>query len=85
MEDERVIELQQDIYTIIEKYIEVDDNMESLLLTSGLLLKTAIQLYTVGLSSDEEVERVLEFAKESIEVLRESTSEMIDVDKRTLH
>lgn len=83
MEEEKLIELQKDLYTVIEKYIKPDDNMQSLLLTSGVLLKTAIQLYTVGLVDDREVERVLDYAKESIQPLRETTTEMIG--ERTLH
>ena len=83
MEDDKLIELQKDLYTVIEKYVLPDDDMQSLLLTSGVLLKTAIQLYTVGLVDDEEVEKILEFAKESIQPLRETTTEMIG--ERTLH
>ncbi len=83
MEDDKLIELQKDLYTVIEKYILPDDDMQSLLLTSGVLLKTAIQLYTVGLVDDREVEKILEFAKESIQPLRETTTEMIG--ERTLH
>ena len=83
MKDDKLIELQKDLYTVIEKYVLPDDDMQSLLLTSGVLLKTAIQLYTVGLVDDEEVEKILEFAKESIQPLRETTTEMIG--ERTLH
>ena len=83
MEDDKLMELQKDLYTVIEKYILPDDDMQSLLLTSGVLLKTAIQLYTVGLVDDREVEKILEFAKESIQPLRETTTEMIG--ERTLH
>jgi len=83
MKDDKLIELQKDLYTVIEKYVLPDDDMQSLLLTSGVLLKTAIQLYTVGLVDDREVEKILEFAKESIQPLRETTTEMIG--ERTLH
>ena len=83
MEDDKLMELQKDLYKVIEKYILPDDDMQSLLLTSGVLLKTAIQLYTVGLVDDREVEKILEFAKESIQPLRETTTEMIG--ERTLH
>ena len=50
MKDDKLIELQKDLYTVIEKYVLPDDDMQSLLLTSGVLLKTAIQLYTVAVS-----------------------------------
>ncbi len=83
MEDEELMQLQKEIYSILEKYIKPDDNMQSLLLTSGILLKTAIQLYTVGLVDNAEVERILDFSKESIQPLRETTTEMIG--ERTLH
>ena len=69
---------------VVEKYIQ-PDNIQSLLITSGILLKTAIQLYTVGLLDNEEVEKILDFAKDSIEPLREKTTEMIDIENRTLH
>tara|TARA_B100000424_G_scaffold153060_1_gene116930 strand:+ start:4777 stop:5028 length:252 start_codon:yes stop_codon:yes gene_type:complete len=83
VEDEELMQLQKEIYSILEKYIKPDDNMQSLLLTSGILLKTAIQLYTVGLVDNAEVERILDFSKESIQPLRETTTEMIG--ERTLH
>ena len=83
MEDEELMQLQKEIYSLLEKYIKPDDNMQSLLLTSGILLKTAIQLYTVGLVDNAEVERILDFSKESIQPLRETTTEMIG--ERTLH
>ena len=84
MTDEELIKLQQEVFSVVEKYIQPDD-IQSLLLTSGILLKTAIQLYTVGLVDNEEVERILDFAKDSIEPLREKTTEMIDIENRTLH
>ena len=83
MEDEELMQLQKEIYSILEKYIKPDDNMQSLLLTSGILLKPAIQLNTVGLVDNAEVERILDFSKESIQPLRETTTEMIG--ERTLH
>ena len=86
MTNEELTKLQQDIFVVVEKYIHPDD-VQSLLLTSGVLLKTAIQLYTVGLLDNEEVEKILDFSKSSIEPLREKTKEMLDIDieNRTLH
>lgn len=84
MTEEELIKLQQDIFTVVDKYIHPDD-IQSLLLTSGVLLKTAIQLYTVGLVDNEEVEKILDFSKSSIEPLREKTKLMIDIENRTLH
>ena len=85
MTDEELIKLQQDIFNVVDKYIHPDD-IQSLLLTAGILLKTAIQLYTAGLVDNEEVERILDFSKSSIEPLRERTKEMIiDSENRTLH
>ena len=84
MTDEELIKLQQDLFIVVEKYIHPED-IQSLLLTSGVLLKTAIQLYTVGLVDNAEVERILDFSKSSIEPLRERTKEMIDIENRTLH
>tara|TARA_B100000073_G_scaffold99172_1_gene78851 strand:- start:5436 stop:5711 length:276 start_codon:yes stop_codon:yes gene_type:complete len=82
--DEELIKLQQDLFIVVEKYIHPED-IQSLLLTSGVLLKTAIQLYTVGLVDNAEVEKILDFSKSSIEPLRERTKEMIDIENRTLH
>ena len=84
MTDEEIIVLQQEVFSVVEKYIQPDD-IQSLLLTSGILLKTAIQLYTVGLVDNEEVEKILDFSKSSIEPLREKTKLMIDIENRTLH
>ncbi len=84
MTDEELIKLQQDLFIVVEKYIHPED-IQSLLLTSGVLLKTAIQLYTVGLVDNAEVEKILDFSKSSIEPLRERTKEMIDIENRTLH
>ena len=84
MTDEELIKLQQDLFIVVEKYIHPED-IQSLLLTSGVLLKTAIQLYTVGLVDNAEVEKILDFSKSSIEPLRERTKEMIDIENRALH
>jgi len=84
MTNEELTKLQQDIFVVVEKYIHPED-VQSLLVTSGVLLKTAIQLYTVGLTDNAEVEKILDFSKSSIEPLREKTKEMLDIENRTLH
>ena len=84
MTDEELIKLQQDVFNVVDKYIHPDD-VHSVLLTAGVLLKTAIQLYTAGLIDNAEVERILDFSKSSIESLREKTKEMIATENRTLH
>ena len=40
MTDEEIIVLQQEVFSVVEKYIQ-PDNIQSLLITSGILLKTA--------------------------------------------
>ena len=70
--------LQKDIVTILDKRVGDD---EECMIAAAVLLKTAIQLYTVVLN-DEGIEQVFSVALDSIPQLRDTVTKF---DKPTIH
>ena len=83
-------EFQQEVYTVCEKrikHIEYVDNeseakeaLNSSYMCAGVLLKTAIELYTIGLP-DAKIASMLDLAKQSIPQLRDG----LDLKPQTVH
>ena len=85
MNDSDLAELQKDLINLLSKHIDPEDP-GTLLRSSGVLLKVAIQLYTVGLKNNQDIEKVLDFAKTSIDPLRKQTiNYILENEKRVLH
>ena len=70
--------IQEDIVTILDKRVGDD---EECIIAAAVLLKTAIQLYTVVLN-DEGIEQVFSVALDSIPQLRDTVNKF---DKPTIH
>ena len=78
-EKEKLLQnLQEDIVTILDKRVGDD---EECMIAAAVLLKTAIQLYTVVLN-DEGIEQVFSVALDSIPQLRDTVNKF---DKPTIH
>ena len=58
MKDEELQEISRKLWDIVNEHVGPTDKTE-LLATSGMMLKTALELYTVVLS-DEEIEHLLD-------------------------
>ena len=58
MKDEELQEISRKLWDVVHEHVGRTDSTD-LLATSGMMLKTALELYTVVLS-DEEIENLLE-------------------------
>ncbi|SVA19731.1 uncharacterized protein METZ01_LOCUS72585 [marine metagenome] len=82
MEDEELQIISQQLWDIVNEHVGPTDKTQ-LLATSGMMLKTALELYTVVLS-DEEIENLLDHVvRNAIPKNRAKMSEKLG--ERVLH
>ena len=81
MDEKQLIEFQNELWKLTQKYVE-SENSTSVLVTSGMMLKVAMQLYSVVLS-DEAIMDLLDHVKTNIPETSEKMKELIG--ERTLH
>ena len=64
---------QDHIYKLLHGFYSdhEDDNQEIILIQAAVLLKTAMELYTISFDDDEKIDRILNSAKEAIPGLRD--------------
>ena len=75
--------LAKDIWEVICRNLENKDNKNNLLTSAAVLLKTSIELYTISLKENSDIERLItEEAVPSIPRLRDNMKRMV---KPTLH
>ena len=69
--------LTEEIWEVIFRNLENKDNKNNLLTSAAVLLKTSIELYTVALKEDSDIERLItEEAVPSIPKLRDKMKHM---------
>ena len=81
MNEKQLIEFQNELWKLTQKYVE-SENSTSVLVTSGMMLKVAMQLYSVVLT-DEAIMDLLDHVKTNIPETSEKMKELIG--ERTLH
>jgi len=81
MDEKQLIEFQNELWKLTQKYVE-SENSTSVLVTSGMMLKVAMQLYSVVLT-DEAIMDLLDHVKTNIPETSEKMKELIG--ERTLH
>ena len=81
MNEKQLIEFQNELWKLTQKYVE-SENSTSVLVTSGMMLKVAMQLYSVVLT-DEAIIDLLDHVKTNIPETSEKMKELIG--ERTLH
>ena len=75
--------LAKEIWEVIGRNLENKDNKNALLSSAAVLLKTSIELYTISLKENSDIERLItEEAVPSIPRLRDGMKRMV---KPTLH
>ena len=75
--------LAKEIWEVIGRNLENKDNKNALLSSAAVLLKTSIELYTISLKENSDIERLItEEAVPSIPKLRDSMERMV---KPTMH
>jgi len=75
--------LAKDIWEVISRNLENKDNKNNLLTSAAVLLKTSIELYTIALKEDSDIERLItEEVVPTIPKLRDNMKRMV---KPTLH
>ena len=75
--------LAEEIWEVIFRNLENKDNKNNLLTSAAVLLKTSIELYTVALKENSDIERLItEEAVPSIPKLRDGMKGMV---KPTIH
>ena len=75
--------LAKEIWEVIGRNLENKDNKNALLTSAAVLLKTSIELYTIALKENSDIERLItEEAVPSIPKLRNSMERMV---KPTIH
>ena len=80
---EEMEKLAEEIWEVIFRNLENKDNKNNLLTSAAVLLKTSIELYTVALKENSDIERLItEEAVPSIPKLRDSMKHMTNP---TLH
>ena len=80
---EEMENLAEEIWEVIFRNLENKDNKNNLLTSAAVLLKTSIELYTIALKENSDIERLItEEAVPSIPKLRDSMERMV---KPTLH
>ena len=73
----------KEIWEVIFRNLENKDNKNALMLSAAVLLKTSIELYTVSLKENSDIERLItEEVVPTIPKLRDGMKRMI---KPTLH
>tara|TARA_S200000501_G_C20380643_1_gene550343 strand:- start:12 stop:287 length:276 start_codon:yes stop_codon:yes gene_type:complete len=77
---------QDHIYKVLHGFYsdQEDDNEDIILIQAAVLLKTAMELYTISFEDDEKIDRILNSAKDSIPSLR-IKAEMIGKESVTIH
>ena len=74
---EEMEKLTEEIWEVIFRNLENKDNKNNLLTSAAVLLKTSIELYTVALKEDSDIERLItEEAVPSIPKLRDKMKHM---------
>ena len=80
---EEMEKLTEEIWEVIFRNLENKDNKNNLLTSAAVLLKTSIELYTVALKENSDIERLItEEAVPSIPKLRDKMKHMTNP---TLH
>ena len=80
---EEMEKLTEEIWEVIFRNLENKDNKNNLLTSAAVLLKTSIELYTIALKEDSDIERLItEEAVPSIPKLRDRMKHMTNP---TLH
>ena len=80
---EEMEKLTEEIWEVIFRNLENKDNKNNLLTSAAVLLKTSIELYTIALKEDSDIERLItEEAVPSIPKLRDGMKHMTNP---TLH
>ena len=80
---EEMEKLAKEIWEVIFRNLENKDNKNNLLTSAAVLLKTSIELYTIALKENSDIERLItEEAVPSIPKLRDGMKRMV---KPTLH
>ena len=80
---EEMEKLAEEIWEVIFRNLENKDNKNNLLTSAAVLLKTSIELYTVALKENSDIERLItEEAVPSIPKLRDKMKHMTNP---TLH
>jgi hypothetical protein len=71
--------LQREVYELVQKQVKSDD-ITTAYMCAGILMKTAIELYTIGMD-DENIENLFDTVKESIPDIRSKLA----LEKPVLH
>ena len=80
---EEMEKLAKEIWEVIGRNLENKDNKNALLSSAAVLLKTSIELYTISLKENSDIERLItEEVVPTIPKLRDGMERMI---KPTLH
>ena len=81
---EEMEKLAEEIWEVIFRNLENKDNKNNLLTSAAVLLKTSIELYTIALKEDSDIERLItEEVVPTIPKLRDNMKRM--VKPPTLH
>ena len=77
---------QDHIYKLLHGFYssKEDENEDIILIQAAVLLKTAMELYTISFEDDEKIDKILQSAKDSIPALR-IKAEMIGKESVTIH
>jgi len=75
--------LAKDIWEVISRNLENKDNKNNLLISAAVLLKTSIELYTIALKEDSDIERLI--TEEVVPSIPKLRDRMKHIEKPTLH
>lgn len=81
-DEEKLLVLQNDLWKLVNTHIGGQGQSSEVLSTSGMMLKVALQLYTI-LMSDNEIEKTLDHIKLTIPDLRDKMENLLG--ERVLH
>ena len=76
MNEKQLIEFQNELWKLTQKYVESDDST-NVLTSSGMMLKVAMQLYSVVLT-DEAIMDLLDYVKINVPETSEKMKELIE-------
>lgn len=79
--DDKLLEIEADLYKLMEKHITAED-INTLYALAAVMMKVSVQLYTVAFKNDEDIEKMVEAAKQSISNIRKTLSKVRNV---TIH
>jgi hypothetical protein len=79
--DDKLLEIEADLYKLMNKHITAED-INTLYALAAVMMKVSVQLYTVAFKNDEDIEKMVEAAKQSIPNIRKTFSKVRDV---TIH